>query len=111
MESSSSTRRMVDEGSGIAWAWQSRCQSRAHGQTLPARIEDVVPSYLDAVPIDPFTGRPLRFVVEERGYLVYSFGLNRRDDGGRLPTGRMAARPLPGMPAPAADLGIRISHR
>lgn len=71
----------------------------AHGQSLPSRIEDLVPSYLDAIPIDPFSGQPLRFVAEQQGYVVYSFGLNRRDEGGRL-----SRRESP-------DLGIRISHR
>ena len=63
----------------------------AHGQSLPSRIEDLVPSELDVVPIDPFSGMPLRFVAEERGYVVYSLGLNRRDDGGLQPAGRLFA--------------------
>jgi hypothetical protein len=34
------------------------------------------------VPIDPFNGRPMRYRRLERGFLVYSVGYNRRDDGG-----------------------------
>ena len=81
-----------------------------HGQSLPARIEDVVSASLDAIPIDPFSGKPLRFVAEDRGYVVYSFGRNLRDEGGQLPARSAFARPTPGAPKPANDLGIRISH-
>lgn len=83
----------------------------AHRDALPSRVDDVAPSYLDAVPIDPFSGKPLRFVVEERGYVVYSFGRNLRDDGGQLPSRSAFTRPTPGAPTPANDLGIRIAHR
>jgi hypothetical protein len=83
----------------------------AHGGVLPARVEDVVPAQLDALPIDPFSGKPLRFVAEERGYVMYSFGRNLRDDSGQLPTRSTFAWPTPGAPTPANDLGIRITHR
>jgi hypothetical protein len=82
-----------------------------HGQALPPRGDDLVPLHLDAIPIDPFSGKPLRLVAEERGYVVYSLGLNRRDDHGRLLTREMLGRRFPESPPPAADLGIRISHR
>ena len=83
----------------------------AHGQALPARIEDIVPAQLDALPIDPFSGKPLRFVAEDHGYLAYSFGRNLRDDGGQLPVRSTFSMPTPGTPTPANDLGIRIAHR
>jgi hypothetical protein len=83
----------------------------AHGQTTPSRVEEVVPASLDAIPIDPFSGKPLRFVAEDHGYVLYSFGRNLRDDGGQLPARSVVPQPTPGAPAPANDLGIRISHR
>ena len=83
----------------------------AHGQSLPSRLEDLLPSYLDVIPIDPFSGKPLRFVAEPPGYVVYSVGLNRRDDGGRLATKDMLRQRFVDSAPPAADLGIRIAHR
>jgi hypothetical protein len=83
----------------------------AHGQSLPSRAGDVVPAYLDALPIDPFSGKPLRFVPEARGYVVYSFGRNLRDDGGQLPAKPTGPQPAAGVPAPVNDLGIRITHQ
>jgi len=49
----------------------------------PDHLEALVPSILDEVPLDPFTGKPLvyRFAGDE--VLVYSVGSNGRDDGGR----------------------------
>ena len=82
----------------------------AHGGAWPAQIDEVVP-HLDAIPIDPFSGKPMRFVAEERGYVVYSFGRNLRDDGGQLPVRSAFPRPTPGAPTPANDLGIRITQR
>lgn len=83
----------------------------AHGQSLPSRLEDLAPAYLDVIPIDPFSGKPLRFAAEEHGYVVYSAGLNRRDDGGRLATKDMVRQRFVDSAPPAADLGIRIAHR
>ncbi|MFP4502008.1 MAG: hypothetical protein ACLFTT_13480 [Candidatus Hydrogenedentota bacterium] len=52
---------------------------------LPQALEALVPAYLDAVPIDPFSGAPLRYIRSENGFLVYSFGHDRDDDGGADP--------------------------
>jgi len=82
----------------------------AHDQMLPSRIDAVVPSSLDALPIDPFSGKPLRFVPEGGGYVVYSVGRNLRDDGGQLSTRSTSQRPADAAPQ-ANDLGIRITHR
>jgi hypothetical protein len=35
------------------------------------------------VPTDPFDGRPLRYVVKDDEYLVYSIGTDGVDDGGQ----------------------------
>ena len=55
-----------------------------HGK-LPARLEDLVPGFLPAVPMDPFDGRPLRWVVKGDELVVYSIGRNRIDEGGTRP--------------------------
>jgi hypothetical protein len=57
-----------------------------HGQ-LPAKLADLVPEFLPAVPTDPFDGQPLRMldrVSADKGdaLLFYSVGKDRKDDGG-----------------------------
>lgn len=52
---------------------------------FPDAITDLVPSFLSAVPQDPFDGKPLRYRRTENGFLVYSAGYNQRDDGGIKP--------------------------
>jgi hypothetical protein len=58
----------------------------------PAKLDDLVPGLLDAVPLDPYDGKPLRYVRRGDGVTVYSIGLDLRDDGGvvdrKLPRGR-----------------------
>jgi len=61
---------------------------------LPGDLEDLVPSYLDAVPEDPYDGRALRYDELETGFVVYSIGEDRKDDGGKdRPTGKGKKRP------------------
>jgi hypothetical protein len=53
----------------------------AHG-AFPLKLDALVPEYLDDVPVDPFDGKPLRFVVKPDKCLIYSVGLDGKDDGG-----------------------------
>jgi hypothetical protein len=48
----------------------------------PARLEDLVPEFVPAVPADRFTDRPLAYSRRGDGYLLYSLGQNMADDGG-----------------------------
>jgi len=66
----------------------------------PAKIEDLVPRYLDAVPTDPFDGRPLRLRHLPHGIVMYSVGPDRVDDLGKL------NRQEPG--APGSDIGFQL---
>jgi hypothetical protein len=50
---------------------------------FPEKLEALVPEILDEVPIDPFTGKPLIYKVENSELIIYSFGSNEKDDGGR----------------------------
>jgi hypothetical protein len=52
-----------------------------HG-TLPVHLNDLVPAYLDAVPIDPFDGKALRLIVKSDRSIIYSIGPNGLDNGG-----------------------------
>ena len=53
----------------------------AHGR-LPERLDDLVPTYLEGVPTDPFDGEAIRYAQLPEGYVVYSIGQNLLDDGG-----------------------------
>jgi hypothetical protein len=50
---------------------------------LPDRLEDLVPQYLAQVPIDPFDGQPLRYRLQQPGYLLYSVFEDGQDNGGK----------------------------
>jgi hypothetical protein len=50
---------------------------------LPGQLADLVPTFLPEVPLDPYDGRPLRYRGREKGYVVYSIGEDRTDDGGK----------------------------
>ena len=47
---------------------------------LPETLEQLVPEYLDAVPIDDFDGKPLRYNAAKR--IIYSVGKDLEDNGG-----------------------------
>ncbi len=55
----------------------------------PAKLDDLVPDYLPEVPKDPFSGKELVYRVTPTGYLLYSVGVDGKDDGGKScgPTG------------------------
>lgn len=59
---------------------------RRHGR-LPAALADLTPSLLPAIPADQFDGNPLRYVPSGDRYVLYSIGVDRKDDQGRAPTG------------------------
>ncbi len=56
---------------------------RAEHREYPERLSQLVPDYLSELPMDPFTDTPFCYEKEDRGFLLYSFGRNRADDGGR----------------------------
>ncbi len=49
---------------------------------VPENLEALVPGFLDTVPLDPFDGKALKYLRDESGYVVYSFGPNLTDDRG-----------------------------
>ncbi|MHC4575324.1 MAG: hypothetical protein ACYS76_14540 [Planctomycetota bacterium] len=50
---------------------------------LPHTLAELVPSYLDAVPKDPFDGKALRYKKLDPGFVVYSIDEDGTDDGGK----------------------------
>ena len=55
---------------------------RQHGR-WPDRLEQLVPECLPQLPVDPFDGRTLRYVVQADRYLLYSVGQDGVDNGGQ----------------------------
>lgn len=57
----------------------------AHG-SYPASLEPLVPGFLGMLPVDPWSGEPLRYRLtpgEGVGYVLYSVGPDGTDDGGQ----------------------------
>jgi len=48
----------------------------------PHNLAELSPKYLSQVPKDPCSDREYRYQPRENGYLLYSIGLNGKDDGG-----------------------------
>ena len=49
---------------------------------LPVSLDNLVPAFLEAVPIDPFDGQNLKYRKLETGFVVYSVGEDLTDEGG-----------------------------
>lgn len=54
----------------------------AHAGAVPPSLAALVPEYLTAVPSDPLDGTTLKYRVEDGDFVLYSAGLNCKDDGG-----------------------------
>ena len=55
---------------------------RKANKTWPQTLDDLIGEYLDEKPIDPVTGTPLKFKIEDDAIVVYSLGIDLDDDGG-----------------------------
>ncbi len=53
---------------------------RADTHALPQKLSDLVPDYIDAIPLDPFDGQEFRY--NPRTAILYSVGRNGTDFGG-----------------------------
>jgi len=62
---------------------------------LPDSLSNLVPTYLDAVPKDPFDGKDLRYKKLETGFVVYSIGEDGNDDGGKEKPRKKVRPPAP----------------
>ena len=54
---------------------------RQHGE-MPDTLDAVVPEILPQMPIDPFDGNPLRYMLGENEVVIYSIGRDGVDNGG-----------------------------
>ncbi len=50
----------------------------------PDKLEDLAPKWLTKVPLDPYDGKPLRYVRVAEGVIVYSVGPDGTDNGGKI---------------------------
>jgi hypothetical protein len=55
---------------------------RLRHNRLPDNLDALVPDLLPEVPTDPFTGQPIRYRIVSGGFVVYSVGEDRVDNGG-----------------------------
>lgn len=62
----------------FALAWYER----DHGR-YPKNLNALAPKYLAQIPQDIFSGKALVYRLHENGYLLYSVGVNGKDDAGR----------------------------
>ncbi|MGI8978155.1 MAG: hypothetical protein ACR2FY_02905 [Pirellulaceae bacterium] len=75
---------------------------RKHGQ-WPARLEDLVPEFLPAAPIDPFTNTALVMKSSGESCKVYSTGPDVADNGGNLTNDQKAGTDI-GFEMPAGGI-------
>lgn len=61
---------------------------RRQAGTWPDSLNDLTPQFLPQVPPDRYDGKPLKYRVIDAQPVLYSIGVNRIDDGGRLPEPR-----------------------
>ncbi|QVL30375.1 hypothetical protein KIH39_16120 [Telmatocola sphagniphila] len=55
----------------------------AKGQ-WPDQLQEICPEYLETLPLDPFSGKPMLYQRLSDGIAIYSVGKNRIDDQGDL---------------------------
>ena len=67
----------------------------------PTALGQLVPTYTDALPADPFTGQDLICRSDEQGYTVYSLGDDKIDHGGNVI----------GKEKPTTDWGVHVRIR
>ncbi len=56
-----------------------KCYKLIHGE-LPETLQELVPDYIDEIPIDDYNGQPLRYSQKKR--IIYSVGYDLKDSGG-----------------------------
>lgn len=77
-------RTMVTSDAQILLARIGLSLSQYHNDhgAYPDSLQALVPEYLDALPLDPFSGSGFVYQREGDAYLLYSIGPNGVDDGG-----------------------------
>ncbi|MCP4711472.1 MAG: hypothetical protein GY869_22860, partial [Planctomycetes bacterium] len=53
-----------------------------HDNQIPDTLTDLIPDYLETIPLDPYDTQPIKYQKTNPGYLIYSVGPNLTDDHG-----------------------------
>ena len=53
---------------------------RAQNNTYPGTLEELIPEYIDRIPVDPYDGKPLKMRSVEGGLDLYSVGSEKEED-------------------------------
>lgn len=73
-----------------------RMYHESHGD-YPEGLDALTPEFLEAAPLDSFTGKPLVYRRDDGGYRLYSLGPDGKDDDGApLSTAQSASSPVAG---------------
>ena len=80
--------RTMQSSANLRIAFALACYRAKHNR-YPVRLEELSPAFLKRIPKDVFTGEELRYRRQADGYLLYSVGINGKDDGGRTATKRL----------------------
>ena len=67
--------------SAVALALERYRQAKG---SWPESLNALTPSYLPAIPVDPFDGKPLRYRQYPEGVVVYSIGTDGKDNEGKF---------------------------
>jgi hypothetical protein len=65
---------------------------RLHGQ-FPQTLDELVPTFLPAIPADRITGNPVKYLLRAGKPVVYSVGADRIDNSGKPGTGMFGPDP------------------
>jgi hypothetical protein len=79
---------------------------RTSHDAYPEKIEALVPAVINKLPVDFFLGKPFVYKRLNKGYLIYTVGLNGKDDAGSNEMSSFEGRPLDDLDPTEAD-GLR----
>jgi hypothetical protein len=74
--------RVEQRRTNVHVAFALAAYKQDHGR-YPTKLDALAPTYLPQVPRDLFSGKPLIYHPAEKGYLLYSVGVNGEDEQGR----------------------------
>jgi hypothetical protein len=82
--------------------------------SYPDDLGVLAPGFMDEIPLDPYGNEPLICRREDEGFVVYSVGPDREDDGGVyeeiIRYTSPGHRPILGIPPEKDDIAWRMSH-
>lgn len=79
------SERLCQQRDGVLTAIALELYHRRHSE-WPTTLDELVPRYLPALPLDRFTGNALRYKIAADKPLIYACGFDQQDDGGRHPS-------------------------